>query len=113
MNIKGLPKTLNICGFKYKIEYTTDTIKTDIFKRDSIYGQIDYVTRTMRIYIGDKKQLQKTEIINTILHEMIHGITTQNPLLEKMLGKDEELFTSTFALLLTDTLIRNNLINIK
>jgi len=68
-----LPKKVNICGINYEITYVDKPSEVDIYKRESLWGQIDYWTRTIRIYDNG----QPVEgIFETILHEVLHGLTS-------------------------------------
>lgn len=68
---RGLPTEIKIFDITYKITYTDKPSEVDIFKRDSLWGQIDYWTRTIRIY---NDGLSINDIWQTIWHEVLHGI---------------------------------------
>ena len=96
------PKTVNILGIKYEIEYVDKPSEVDLFKRDSLWGQIDFWTRTIRIF--DKNRTIE-DTWQTIFHEVLHGISSQ---LNLCLNKDEyHDDLDVLALALADTLIRN------
>jgi hypothetical protein len=101
---------INIMGVNYKIEYFDKPSDVDIYKRESLWGQIDYWTRTIRIYNGSNRPIE--DIWQTIFHEVLHGIVSALHLksLEKAENHDE---LDLIALGLTDILFRNNLINLK
>jgi len=44
------PNKVNILGIEYSITYLDKPSDVDIYKRESLWGQIDYWTRTIRIY---------------------------------------------------------------
>jgi hypothetical protein len=75
----------------------------DIAKRQSLWGQIDYWTRTIRIYDNDSKS---EDILQTLLHEILHGIANQLHLkaLSDIANHDE---LDILALALVDVLVRN------
>lgn len=101
---KMKPKSVNILGINYSIIYCSTPSEVDIFKRSSLWGQIDYWTRTIRIYDNESSQ---EDIIQILLHEILHGIA--NDLHLKSLSKQEnhdEL--DILALALTDVLRRND-----
>lgn len=97
------PKEVNILGIPYKIIYVDKPSEVDIFKRESLTGQIDFWTRTIRIY--DQARSEE-DLWETLIHEILHGIVELLHL--KSLKKDEhheEL--DLVALALTDILFRN------
>ena len=80
----------------------------DIYKRESLWGQIDYWTRTIRVYANDRTL---EDIFETIIHEVIHGIEAELHL--KAFKKDDghnEL--SILAVALSDVLTRNGWVNL-
>ena len=48
------PTEVNILGITYKIEYVNSVSDVDIHRRESLWGQIDYWTHSIRIYDGDR-----------------------------------------------------------
>ena len=44
------PKQVNILGLSHELIYVDKPSDVDIYKRESLWGQIDYWTRTIRIY---------------------------------------------------------------
>ena len=46
----ALPNKVNILGVEYKIFYFDKPSEVYIYKRESFWGQIDYWTRTIRVY---------------------------------------------------------------
>jgi len=72
MNSDHRPENINILGVVYKVTYVDKPSDVDIYKRDSLWGQIDYWTRTIRIY--DNGDRPGEDVWRTILHEVIHGI---------------------------------------
>lgn len=100
----ALPNKVNILGVEYKIFYFDKPSEVDIYKRESFWGQIDYWTRTIRIYNNGKRPNE--DIWQTIFHEVIHGIAEALSL--KSIKKDEnhdEL--DVLALAITDVIFRN------
>lgn len=71
MDIKNLPKEIKIFDVIYSIEYVDNPSDVDIHKRDSLWGQIDFWTQSIRIYNNNTS-------INTLWqalwHEILHGI---------------------------------------
>lgn len=96
------PTQVNILGKRYTIEYVNNPADVDLNKRDSLWGQIDYWTRSIRVY---DKGRSAEDILETIIHEVLHGIADE---LKLNLRKDEnhnEL--GILALAITDVLSRN------
>ena len=107
------PTSVNVGGIIYKIVYTDKSSDTDAEGRQAVWGQIDYWTRTIRVY---QKNRTTQDIWHTIFHEIIHAISQQYQLNleEKQIdvntegADDESAFIDVFSLLLFDTLKRNN-----
>ncbi len=100
-----IPDKVNILGVEYKIEYVDNPAEVDIFKRASLWGQIDYWTRTIRVY---KNSRPATDIWETVWHEVLHGICECLKLKidGKELSKSEDT-VDLLALAITDTIFRN------
>jgi len=71
----NLPKTVKIVDVVYTIEYCDKPSDVDIFKRDSLWGQIDFWTRTIRIFKRHDSTVQ--DVMHCIVHEILHGIVNQ------------------------------------
>ena len=112
--MKSFPKSFVICGKKYKVEYTRDMVDADIDKRKAVWGQIDFHTRTIRIFKGkDDNARDCSDILDSLIHEIIHGIIQENNLFRTVISrKSEEMFVANFASLLADTLVRNRIVEI-
>jgi hypothetical protein len=96
------PESVNILGTNYKITYCDKPSEVDIFKRDSLWGQLDYWTQTIRIHdngSGDDKVWQ------TLIHEILHGIA--GPLKLKLNNEDMHNELDILATALFDVLNRN------
>jgi hypothetical protein len=104
-----LPKKVNICGIKHEITYVDKPSEVDLYKRESLWGQIDHWTRTIRVY--DNGQPVE-DVFETILHEILHGLTSALNLKEfsKEENHDE---LDVLALGLADTLIRNGWLTVE
>lgn len=68
------PKELKILGVTYSVEYVDNPAEVDIFKRESLWGQIDYWTRSIRIY---DKNSSIEDIWHNIIHEALHGMIAE------------------------------------
>ena len=100
-----LPKNVNICGINYSIKYCDNAAEVDIFKRKTLWGQIDYWTRTIRIYDNGRPI---EDIYQTLIHEILHGI--EKAINIKCFIQEDEKESDeleSLAVALTDTLIRN------
>jgi DNA phosphorothioation-dependent restriction protein DptG len=76
----------------------------DLQGRESCWGQVDYWTRTIRIY---KDKLRDVEVYKTLVHEIIHCVL--DLMGAKKLSSNEQ-FVEQLANILTDTFIRNGLL---
>jgi hypothetical protein len=97
------PDKVNILGVEYKIIYCDKPSDVDVFKRNSLWGQLDYWTRTIRIYDSDRPA---EDIWQCIFHEVLHGIAE---LLHLQYFEDENNHEELdlLALALADVLFRN------
>jgi len=97
------PESVNILGVRYAITYVDKPSDVDLYKRESLWGQIDYWTRTIRIYDNGR---QAEDVFESLMHEILHGLTQALKLdLEKPEHHDE---LDLLALGLTDVLFRNS-----
>ena len=97
------PDEVNILGIVYSIEYMDKPSEVDIFKRASLWGQIDYWTRSIRIYDNGRPN---GEIWQTLVHEILHGLA--NALKLKALeGDDNDDAVDLLATGIADVLFRN------
>lgn len=103
----ALPKEVNILGIRYSITYVDNPAEVDRDGRRSLWGQIDYWTRTMRVYANERPT---EDVWQTILHEVLHGIVTDLHL-ETLEGQDNDDTVDILALALMDVLIRNDWLN--
>lgn len=105
------PTSLNILGKVYSIQYVDKPSDVDIFKRDSLWGQVDYWTRSIRIYDDGRNS---EDLLHTLLHEIIHVLTFELKLasliIDKSKGQHNEDDIDLLALGLADVLTRNNLL---
>lgn len=97
------PTEVNILGVRYQITYVDKPSEVDIFKRESLWGQIDYWTRTIRVYDNGRPD---EDVWQTILHEVLHGIAIQLHL-KAMSHADNHDELDLISLALTDVLTRN------
>lgn len=97
------PEIINILGITYKVEYVDKPSDVDIFKREAMWGQLDYWTRTIRIYDNGRCI---EDVWQAIFHEILHGIAEALKLssLQKEENHDE---LDILALAIIDVLTRN------
>lgn len=101
--MKMKPSSVIILGRWYAIAYVDNPAEVDMYKRQSLWGQIDYWTRTIRIYDAGRPIEDITE---TLLHEILHGIAEELHLKSfKNAANHDEL--DLLALALSDVLFRN------
>lgn len=103
----NMPAKVNILGMEYAIIYVHSPSEVDIFKRQSLWGQIDYWTRTIRIYDSGRKA---SDLWQTLMHEIIHGIS-EHMKIEVLQGTANEKYVDLLATGIVDTLMRNGLID--
>lgn len=100
------PIKIEILCRTYTIEYVNNPADVDMYKRESLWGQIDFWTRTIRIYDNNRTA---SDIFETLLHEIIEGL--QSDLGIKSL-RDHHDDLALLAVGLTDTLLRNGLVKL-
>ncbi len=83
----SLPTSVRIMGITYSIKYHDKPSDVDVFKRESLWGQIDFWTRTINIYYRHEDHALDS-IWQVILHEVMHGIAVHLHLEE--LNESEE-----------------------
>jgi len=96
------PEKVNILGIEYQIEYLDKPSEVDIHKRDSLWGQIDYWTRTIRIYDNGRPQ---EDVWQTLMHEVLHGISDALKL--KLNNEDMHDELDILSLAIMDVFFRN------
>lgn len=98
------PEKVNIMGIEYSITYVDIPSEVDIHKRESLFGQIDYWTDTIRIYDNGRPI---EDIWHSIFHELLEGFACELHLkeLSKPENHDE---LDILALAMADTLFRND-----
>lgn len=99
------PDKINILGKEYKIIYVDNPSEVDIYKRQSLWGQIDYWTLTIRIFDNNRSI---EDIWHSLIHEILHGISSSLKL--KLNNNDNHDELDILSLALTDVLFRNDLI---
>ncbi len=112
-----LPTSVNVGGIVYKIIYVDKASDTDAEGRQSVWGQIDYWDRIIRIY---QKNRTLQDIWHTLFHEIIHAISQQYQLnledkeikISDSENNTETSFVDVFSLILFDTLKRNGWLNL-
>jgi hypothetical protein len=114
----GWPDKLNIAGIEYPVEYVALDQEVDRDVAECAQGQIVYCPRAIRILVG--KQVRKRgsdDILETILHELLHGIFEAAPMLAREVfgsktEEEKEPILTELCRLLHDTLGRNKLLRV-
>jgi hypothetical protein len=105
------PESVIIFGKKYKIEYVKNASEVDIFKRESLWGQVDFWTCTIRVFDSNRDTI---DIFETIVHEMLHAISFDLKIKDsnnKLIYTNEDII-SLLAMGLADTFTRNGWVKI-
>jgi len=97
------PTNVNILGKSYSIKYVDKPSDVDIYKRESLFGQVDFWTQTIRVYDNGRPM---DDIMQTVIHEVLHAIA-QNLHLRQMSDGANHDELDLIALALTDFLYRN------
>ena len=103
------PFIVNICGIVYSIEYVDKPSEVDIYKRESLWGQIDYWTQSIRIYDNGRNN---AEVWESLIHEILHGIS-ENLKLKSLQNRDNHDDLAVLALAIWDTFTRNGWLEIE
>jgi hypothetical protein len=103
IEVQMKPNSVNILGITYSIEYVDKPSDVDIYKRDSMWGQIDYWTRSIRVYDNGRPI---EDVFETVLHETIHGIA-EGLKIKSVSGDEGHDDLSLLSLALSDVLFRN------
>jgi len=98
------PDSINILGKHYSVTYVDKPSGVDIHNHESLWGQIDPWTHSIRIYAPDN--FSEEEILDTILHEVLHVLGTKLRL-NSFNDNDNHDELSLLAMGLADTFIRN------
>ena len=107
-NVIARPDTVVVLGKPYAITYVDKPSEVDIFKRQALWGQIDYWTRTIRIY----GKPPENDICDVLLHEILHGIVDELSLRDDLQAGKEEHLVGLLAMALADVLERNGWLRI-
>lgn len=110
-----LPRSLIIMGVRYRVEYTRGMVEVDVDKRNALWGQVDFHTRTIRVFRGTAERERSPEDqLQTLMHEIVHAILQGNHMLQGAIRKGmEEPFVDNIATILADTLTRNRLVRLE
>ena len=103
------PTELNIHGVTYSIEYCSNI--DDVDPRGDADGIVLLGKKKIKILIKDFGQTYSSaRVFSVMLHEIVHAVFEESPLLLECVQKREEKFVEQFSKTLTDTLIRNNIV---
>lgn len=70
----ALPDHLVILGIPYRLVPCDDPVQADVYRRYPVFGQVDFASRTVRVYVGDRPA---QDVLRTVLHESLHAIMEQ------------------------------------
>ena len=109
-----LPKTLTIYGLPYTVKTSANMAEVGA-ETEPCWGTADILTKQIAIFTGNGRvKVSPEQILNTLLHEIIHVVLRENTALAACLKDNtEEIFTDGLAVNLADTLTRNNLAGLK
>lgn len=97
------PQKVNILGIEYSITYVDKPSDVDIYHRESLWGQVDFWTRTIRVYDDNGRPFE--DVFHSVMHEILHSIAEELKLELRKSERHDEL--DLLALALTDVLFRN------
>ena len=97
------PTSVSVLGCTYTIEYVDNPSLVDLNKRESLWGQIDYWTNSIRVYDNGRNE---QDLWHTIIHELLHafGVDLHLAMLKDADNHDD---LDLLALAITDTFFRN------
>ena len=86
-----IPKKINICGIPYDVKLLPDN-----FTENGNFGEINYVSGTIRINSEASEPLQ----MQTLIHEWIHGTLVLSGFVEE---SGNELLVNALAIAISQT----------
>ena len=98
------PESVNIVGTTYSITYLDKPSEVDIHRRASLWGQVDFWTRSIRVFDDGKRA--EADIWHTIIHEILHAIAADLHL-KSLEDDDAHDDLDILSLALTDVFFRN------
>lgn len=100
------PDKIVVLGISYTVEYKDNPAEVDSQKRSSLWGQVDYWDRSIRVYAKDKDD---EDVWGTIFHEVLHIIAEEFNIsaLRDCTDKKTHEELDLLSLALTDVLFRN------
>ena len=67
-----LPSKIKVLGIVYSVEYVDKPSDVDIHHRESLWGHVDYWTRSIRIY---RNKLEENSVFYHLWHELVHALS--------------------------------------
>lgn len=107
------PEQTVIGGVTYKVEYMPHRDEINSEEGNSVLlGQVHHYKHRIRIWAGSGSETQEpVEQFDTLLHELLHVIFSQNPAMGGLLVDDtEEILITCLSRALSDTLTRSNIV---
>lgn len=102
------PKSVNILGTDYTVVYCESASDVDVFRRESLQGQVDFWTSSIRVCESRSLVAQW----KTVIHEILHAIGECADI-AMLKNKDNHDQLDALANILVDTLIRNKFLEIE
>ncbi len=106
------PEQLVIGGVAYKVEYIPHRDEIDDGDDCNLCGQVNWRKHHIQIWAGHGNKIQEPiEQFDTLLHELLHVVFSQNPAMGRLLVDDtEEILITCLSRALSDTLTRNKIV---
>lgn len=70
-----LPDRVKILGIVYSVTYVDNPSDVDIHRRESLWGQVDHWTSSIRIY--KRAESDNSAAFQTLWHEILHAVAVQ------------------------------------
>ena len=102
MTTQFRPENINILGKTYSVTYVDKPSDVDIHNYQSLWGQVDHWTHSIRVYAPNG--FSQEEILDTLLHEILHVISME---LKLKTLEDNHDDLGLVAMALADTILRN------
>jgi len=79
------PTEVTIRGVTYQIQYHDESLEVDCELKRELLGRINHRKRVIRIY----RPQPSFDLLETLLHEVLHGVFARNQALNLALRSDE------------------------
>lgn len=99
----NLPEVISFLSKKFNIKYFENVSDVDQYKEDSLFGQVNFRTNTIRIYKPEDSNT--VNVLHTIFHEVIH-IIKENLSID-FVNDEEERIIDNLAIGIVHLLVEN------